>query len=487
MLSFVARSDTVPHPAARPAKETPKSVTPTPSARFRDIWELAWPQTLMMVFNFMIGFVDVWSAGRISSDVQASLGMITQLTFFFLVVAMAVANGSVAAISQSMGAGLGRRVTRYTVLVLALGVVCGALILFGGQAVSGELLALLQVPEQLRDLTAYFLQVNLYILPLYYLLLIANAVFRAQKRVFVPMAAMVLTMVVNTFGDLGFGLGWFGLPTLGYKALAWSTFASVAAGALFNLAALRVVRLMRQAGRLPWRWIRCALPYLWKVAWPGGLMQIIWQSAYMVLFAITASLPAGSVAALAGMTAGLRVESALFLPGMAFNLTAGILVGQSLGAGRFDLAKSYGYRILALGVAIMSLLALLVWWGVTPVTAFIAPDPAVRDQAVSYLGYNLLAIPFTLTSMIMAGALNGAGATLYNLVAFGLSSWLIRLPLAWLLGHVVLGRAAGIWLAMLVSQMVQSSLALYMFHRCDWGRFALVKRRNNGVNGRAAI
>jgi len=462
-------------------------VTRLPAARFRDIWELAWPQTLMMVFNFLIGFVDVWAAGRIDSNVQASLGMITQLSFFFLVVAMAVANGSVAAISQSLGAGLVSRVRRYTVLVLGLGLVCGAAILLGGLAVAGPLLSLLQVPDELRDLTAYFLRVNLYILPCYYLLVITNAVFRAQKRVFVPMAAMVLATAVNTFGDLGFGLGWFGLPSYGYKGLAWSTFASVAAGMLFNLAALRPARLVRQAGPLPWRWIRRALPYLWKVAWPGGLMQIIWQSAYMVLFAITASLPSGSVPALAGMTAGLRVESALFLPGMAFNLTAGILVGQSLGAGRLDLAKGYGYRILGLGVAIMTLLALIVWWAVDPVTAFIAPDQAVRAEARSYLAYNLLAIPFTLTSMIMAGALNGAGATLYNLLAFGLSSWLIRLPLAWLLGHEVLGSAEGVWLAMLVSQVVQSSLALYMFHRWDWGRFALVKRRNNGENGRAAV
>jgi hypothetical protein len=101
---------------------------------------------------------------------------------------------------------------------------------------------------------------------------------------------MVLTMVVNTFGDLGFGLGWFGLPALGYKALAWSTFASVAAGALFNLAALRVGRLVRRAGRLPWRWVRLAMPYLWKVAWPGGLKDHL-GVGYLFLFAITASLP----------------------------------------------------------------------------------------------------------------------------------------------------------------------------------------------------
>ena len=45
------------------------------------------------------------------------------------------------------------------------------------------------------------------------------------------------------------------------------------------------------------------------------------------------------VSALAGMTAGIRIESLLFLPGFAFNMTASILVGHELGAGRPDEAK----------------------------------------------------------------------------------------------------------------------------------------------------
>src|SRR6056297_1891851 len=82
------------------------------------IWRLAWPQTLMMVFHFLIGFVDVFVAGRIGDDVQASLGMITQTLLFFLIIAIALANGSVSAISQSLGAGKTLRAVRYVTLVL---------------------------------------------------------------------------------------------------------------------------------------------------------------------------------------------------------------------------------------------------------------------------------------------------------------------------------------------------------------------------------
>ena len=84
-------------------------------------------------------------------------------------------------------------------------------------------------------------------------------------------------------------------------------------------------------------------------------------------------------------------------------------------------------------------------------------------QAVSYLKWNVLAVPFTLTSMILAGAFNGAGATLYNMLIMGGATWLLRLPLAYWLGHHALDDAEGIWIAMFVSQIGQSMILLYFF------------------------
>lgn len=446
-------------------------------AAWRDIWSLSWPQMLMMLCNFLIGFVDVWVAGRISSDVQASMGMINQLLFFFLVVAVAVANGSVAAISQSMGAGLRRRALRYTGLVLESSLVMGLLILALGLLGGDLLLDVLQVPAGLRGFTRYFLDVFLLLLPIYYLFLVSNAVFRARRMVLVPLFSMVLATLINTVADLGFGLGLWGLPNLGYKGLAWATFGSVSAGMLLNVFVLWRRGLLRRESFPPWRWVRKAWPYLFRVAWPGGLMQVVWQSAYLALFAVTGSLPRESVAALAGMSAGMRVEAVLFLPGFAFNMTASILVGEYLGAGRPDLAKRAGLRILGVGVAALSLMAVLIWAYILPITAFIAPDPAVQTHALGYLHWNLLAIPFTLTSMILAGALAGAGATVYNLLVFGVSAWLVRVPMAYILGHHVLEAATGVWISMLVSQVFQSSLTFYIFQFRDWARFAMRRRK----------
>jgi MATE family multidrug resistance protein len=111
------------------------------------------------------------------------------------------------------------------------------------------------------------------------------------------------------------------------------------------------------------------------------------------------------------------------------------------------------------------------------VAAFVAPDPAVAEVATSYLFYNLIATPCTVTSMIMGGLFSGAGATLFSLMAFSIGTWGVRLPLAWYMGHVVWQNASGVFVAMLVSQVVQAGICLCLYLRGDWYRFASTARR----------
>lgn len=450
---------------------------------YRTIWTLSWPQLIMMVFHLLIGLVDVWVAGRINKDVQASMGMISQSLVFFLIVGMAVANGSVAAISQSIGAGMTLRAKRYVGLSIQLGVVLGAMILILGYPVRNSILYVLQVPPELDHIMRYFIRVFLFLLPCYYMLIVINAIFRAHKKVMLPLYCMIIVTTTNTIGDLGFGLGMWGFPNLGYQGLAWSTFFSITAGAIFDIIALFKTGMFSLKRLPPVRWVKKAAPYLIKVAWPSGLMQIVWQSGYMVLYSITATLPNDNITALAGMAAGIRIESILFLPAFAFSFTGSILIGHYLGEGRPDEAKKFGLRILGIAIIFLSLLSIGMWQIIEPVTALIAPDVLVRTEAINYLFFNMIAIPFTVTSMILAGAFNGAGATIYNLFIFSFTIWALRLPLAYVLGHEIMNSPTGIWIAMLASQIVQSSTMFYVYLAKNWQRYSMMngKRRNTNA------
>lgn len=448
---------------------------PEDRTSYLSIWRLTWPQMLMMLVHFCIGFVDVLVAGRIGKEIQASLGLVMQCQLFCLILAVAVANAAVAALSQSLGACLYERTRRYVGLCLLLSVAGAGVILLVGLLFQDEFLSAIRIPEAIRGEAAYMYAVALVSLPANYVLLITNSIFRAYKIVLVPLYSMSCIFIVNALGDFGFGLGLWGLPNYGYKGVIWATFWSVSAGALFNIMVLRRMRLLSRKTWPGWRWSRAASAYLFKVSWPAGAMHLLWQSGYLALFVIVSTLPEQAVQALAGLAAGLRIEAILFLPGLAFNMTASIMVGHALGAGRFDQAKLTGYKILGASCVFLSLLGVGVWFASEEVAAWLSTDVEVRAQTVSYLRYNVAAIPFTGAGMTLGGIMVGAGATIYNLLAMGACMWLIRLPLAYVLSHEIMRAADGVWAAMLVSQFCQAAILFYLFQYKDWGRFSLRK------------
>ena len=432
----------------------------------------------MMMFHFFIGFVDVWVAGQIDSNVQAALGMISQTSMFFFVIAIAIGNGCVAAIGQSIGAGLHKRAARYVGLVVMLGLACGLCVSGLGLIFRDAFLGILQTPQEIYPIAMYFLKIYLVILPVYYVFVITNSIFRAKMLVFIPMRAIIIVALVNTIADLGFGLGWFGFPEFGYQGVAWATLLSVTGGAIYNFSVLIKRKILVRRSFAPLRWVRRALPYLVKVAAPAGGTQALWHTGYIVLFAIVASLPYGAVDALAGLAAGMRIESLLFLPAFAFNMTASILIGHSLGAGNKVEAKRVGLRILGTACGLMSIIAVIFWPFIDPMAKFLAPEADVTIQAAVYLKYNIISIPFTVASMTLGGIMTGAGATIYNFWIYSSASWLVRLPVAYILGHLILKDAEGVYIAMLISQVFQSTTMFYIFMRRDWYRFSMIKRKN---------
>jgi Na+-driven multidrug efflux pump len=57
-------------------------------------WSVAWPMTLIMFFEFLIGLTDIYVAGRVGKEVQAAYGFVIQLYFVFIIVGNALSMGA---------------------------------------------------------------------------------------------------------------------------------------------------------------------------------------------------------------------------------------------------------------------------------------------------------------------------------------------------------------------------------------------------------
>ena len=388
----------------------------------RAIWKLTWPQMLMMYLVFFMGFINIWVAGRISADVQAALGMVNQCGLFLMVVAMSMSSGATAAVSQSLGAKRMRRAQLYVGTTVLGSLLAGILVALLGWQLGSPILRVLQVPERILPVTAGFWDITMLALPAQYVYAATGVMFRATRQVLPPLWVAATVCVFDLLGCLGLGLGWFGLPCMGYMGIAWANAGAQCLGAVANCLLLcRAGYLCRRAMPTT-RWLRAGLPYLLKVA-----------------------LPAGSA--------------------------GGILESVNVGiGGTFTSPK------ITLG---MSVVAALLWPFRAELAALLSHEAGTQAQIINYLTYNLLSTPFSIASTVMGGVMVGAGATRYNLMVYGGTFWLVRLPLGWLLGHWLWGTASGVFLAMLVSQCLQTAIMFYVLLYRDWARFAMRARHHH--------
>jgi Na+-driven multidrug efflux pump len=188
-------------------------------------------------------------------------------------------------------------------------------------------------------------------------------------------------------------------------------------------------------------------------------------------------------AAAAAHGLGVRIESLAYLPGAAFQVAAATMTGQFLGAGDPRRATRSVLMACLVGGGFMVGAGLLFFFGGRWLTALFLSDTtaATAEITVPLLRIVALSMPSLALSMILTGALRGAGDTRWPLL-FTLIGFLgIRIPGAYLLAWdgiplpwtdaVLPGLGWGVmgaWYAMVADTVLRSILVIWRFLHGGW-------------------
>ena len=91
-------------------------------------WRVAWPMTLIMFFDFLIGLTDVFVAGRIGRDIQAAYGFVIQLYMVSIIIANALTVGTVSVVSRLFTSGKQEELNNAVFTSLAAAGATGAIV-----------------------------------------------------------------------------------------------------------------------------------------------------------------------------------------------------------------------------------------------------------------------------------------------------------------------------------------------------------------------
>ena len=211
--------------------------------------------------------------------------------------------------------------------------------------------------------------------------------------------------------------------------------------------------------RFSWRW-----QYIWnalKISAPMGLQYLLMNGAQLVSTMIVA--PLGNVA-IAAHSFAITAESLCYMPGYGISEAATTLVGQSVGADRRNLHRSFAWMTVFLGMIVMAFMGVVMYIFAPEMIGLLSPVTAIQDLGTSVLRIEAFAEPFFAAAIVAYSVCVGAGDTLKpSMINLG-SMWLIRLTLAYCLASQYGLR--GVWFAMAVELSLRGMMFIfYLFKR----------------------
>jgi multidrug resistance protein, MATE family len=414
--------------------------------------------TLIMFFDFLIGITDIYIAGRIGKEIQATYGFVIQFYFVFIIIGNAMSVGTVAVISRLFSSDDADDLSGAIYSTIVSTLIAGVLFGLAGVLFTPAIIEILNIPGELKPYGIQMGRIYAAGLLFSYILINSNGILRACKRVKTSLKTMTAVCVINIL--LNFGLV-FHTP-LGYRGIALATVVSLCVGSVINLWQMR--DLMGSARRFSSQVLR----RITSIGWPSGLLQILWQLSAMAIYLILSTFPKHSIEILAALATGLRIESVIFLPAFAFNMANAVIVGNLLGEMKKRDAFRGGMITAGMGVIVVTVLTFLVILNARWIVPLLSNDPVVIAESVKYVYISMISEPFMAWAIILGGGLNGAGDTKGVMCMVTLSVWVVRVPLCYLFVVVLSFGAAAVWWTMSLSQFFMALLMTMRYFQGKW-------------------
>ena len=439
-------------------------------------FQLSMPAILASASAMLMQFIDASMVGRLGADDSASVGLLASTWWLFEGVITSFVAGYGVQVAHLLGAKRpadARQVVRQALVVCSL---FGLFIAAIGLVLSFQLPAWLGAEPHIRaHATLYFGTFMLFI-PFLMIDFVGSSMLRCSGNMRVPSLLNVLMCVLDVIFNFFLifptrEMTVFGhtitMPGAGMGVLG-AALGSASAGLI--VAVLMLYYLIFRSGELrltidkgtfkpSWNYFRKSL----NISSPMALQHIMMCTALIVITGIVA--PLGSVA-LAANAFGITAESLCYMPGYGIADAATTLVGQSLGAGRKRLTRSFAWITVLSGMVIMGVLAVLMYVFAPQMMTIMSPVPEVVELGTRCLRVEAWAEPLFAASIISYGVFVGAGSTLLPCGINLVSMWIVRLGLSAIMVSSM--GLYGVWMAMAIELCFRGIVYLLALSSKRW-------------------
>ncbi|WP_408956470.1 MATE family efflux transporter [Natroniella sp. ANB-PHB2] len=451
----------------------------------KSIINLAWPAVLRMLLESIVGTVDIIMVGSLGAASLAAVDVSNRIVFLVVGSLTALTIGSTALVARYVGANDQKKVNNIISQSVLIGFLLPLILVVIGFLFAEDMLRLMmllmeEVDPIILDEGSIYIKIIFSSMVFGLPMMIVTAILQGIGDMKTPLYIMITTNLSNVVANyvLIFGIGFF--PQLGVMGAALGTAFGRLVGAIVSFAFLIKGNTMI---KLNWADIKWKLDWkviknIFSIGIPSAVEQSIRQSSQIIYTALIAGLGTLTIAANA------IIMNMLMIPvmfGFGFALAATTLVGQSLGAQKYDLAKAYGKQSTYITMVLMSIISvpMLIW--VRPIIKLYTDNPEVVMIAEPVLRVVLFMQPLFAVVMVLKGALRGAGDTKWTMYITAIGNWGARLFLSLLFGFYLNYGFIGFWIGMAGEMIVRMILLVWRYESDKWQQIYKVREERELV------
>lgn len=442
----------------------------------RTVLTIAAPAVVELVLTSATSLADTVMVGKLGAFAISSVGLTTQPRFIMLATFIALNVGTTALVARFKGQGNKSDAEAVTTQAIILAFFMALILTIPGVLFARQAVLFMGAGPDTVDAAAGYFRILMFGFVPTVLPIAISALLRGVGDTKISMRYNLTANLANIVFNYLLIYGKFGFPKLG---VAGAAIATVLGNTLACGMAFRAIlgRPFRQPGKAASEFIElhftrrnCApnLPMLkriFRIGLPSAAEQLALRVG-LLIYTITITALGTDVFAAHQIT--LTILNLSFVNGQAFGIAATSLTGQALGRGDLEGAKTASAACQKIGAIISTAMGLLMFLFRKPLVMLFTTQPSIVALGASVMILAALIQPFQSSFQIYAGALRGAGDSLYPAISLAVGILGIRPSLSLLLVHVWQFGLFGAWLALAFDQMVRFALIAARYRKGKW-------------------
>jgi putative MATE family efflux protein len=431
----------------------------------RAIVLLAVPMVLELVMESLFVCANLFFVSRLGANAISIAGTTESIITFSYSVAIGLSVSASSIISRRIGekkpktAGLTAMQVIYTGLAISLLISIGTCVFYR------EILHWMGLTTGLINEGALFCQL-MFGSALFLLLRIAiNGIFRGSGDAALAMRTLWLSNGINIVLCPILIFGWGPVPALGLTGAALSAVVARIAGVGYQAWYLLRGKTIITIGRSQLLLVPSIIRKIVKQATGGTLQYMIPASSWVFMIRIVSHFGSD---ALAGYIIAQRVASVATMPAWGIGNAAGVLTGQNLGAKQPERAVQTVWKAGSVNMCFLILVAIFWFFAAKPIVSIFSDVPEVISYSILYIQFISMAYILLGYTMVISRSLNAAGDIKQVSLLYILMFYVTQLPLAWLLGIVLDWGPKGIFIAILISELILAIACITVFKKGKW-------------------